>query len=338
MGNVLKERREELGKNIKEIAKITRVRANYLKAIEEEEFSTLPIPVYTKGYIKEYAKFLGVPVDLALAPYERYLEEINAPKDKRQVKKDDLESSVFDKQVRQEQPEIVVPEKIDTPAKTVSYSEPGESQPSRRFSPSKLLWLIPLSVIIFTYYIVTSQKGAPPVSHKAETTMPMQKQETEQPKEVQLSELAKPAEQPQKDQIPKEQPKTEPVKAADESTQPQKRKHVLDITAIEKVQVQLIIDGSEKKEMTLNAGDKMNFTAYRSFDIKADNAASIKLKFNGKEVKNIGNAGGQVKLNLPEPKPSKPANSEKVKNKQKEEKTVPSSDISIPQQAPQSNP
>lgn len=73
MGNVLKERREELGKNIKEIAKITRVRANYLKAIEEEEFSTLPIPVYTKGYIKEYAKFLGVPVDLALAPYERYL-------------------------------------------------------------------------------------------------------------------------------------------------------------------------------------------------------------------------------------------------------------------------
>ena len=49
MSKFLKERRIELGKELKEIASTTRIKGAYLKSIEEEEFDKLPVEVYTKG-------------------------------------------------------------------------------------------------------------------------------------------------------------------------------------------------------------------------------------------------------------------------------------------------
>src|SRR5271169_1321161 len=82
MSKLLKERREELGKELRAIAEVTRIKGAYLRSIEEEEFEKLPVEVYTRGYIREYAEFLGIPVDIALEPYEIYLRENRAGKGK----------------------------------------------------------------------------------------------------------------------------------------------------------------------------------------------------------------------------------------------------------------
>lgn len=75
-GEILKKKREELGYNLKEIAKTLKIRSDYLKAIEEGTFEKLPVEVYTKGYIREYAKFLKTDPEAVI---KAYIEKISPP-------------------------------------------------------------------------------------------------------------------------------------------------------------------------------------------------------------------------------------------------------------------
>ena len=76
VGEILKKRREELGQDLKEIAHTLKIRYDYLKALEAEDFEKLPVPVYTKGYIRDYAKFLDINPDIII---KAYMEKISPP-------------------------------------------------------------------------------------------------------------------------------------------------------------------------------------------------------------------------------------------------------------------
>jgi len=69
VGEILRKRREELGKDLREIAKISKIRYDYLKAIEDEAFEKLPLEVYVKGYIREYAKILNIDPEVVINTY-----------------------------------------------------------------------------------------------------------------------------------------------------------------------------------------------------------------------------------------------------------------------------
>ncbi len=80
LGNYLKEQRLKAGLSIKEISRGTRIRSEYLKALEEEQFSKIPGEVYIKGYINEYLRFLGIDPKEALELYKK-ARQINMPKE-----------------------------------------------------------------------------------------------------------------------------------------------------------------------------------------------------------------------------------------------------------------
>jgi cytoskeletal protein RodZ len=63
IGEKLKKRREELGIDLKEVANTLRIHYEYLKWIENNDLEKLPAEVYTRGYIREYARFLNVDPD-----------------------------------------------------------------------------------------------------------------------------------------------------------------------------------------------------------------------------------------------------------------------------------
>ena len=71
----LKKIRISSGLEIDDISRATCITARYLKAIEEGDFSDIPGDIYTRGYIKEYAKYLGVPFSEAIKEYEAYLKK-----------------------------------------------------------------------------------------------------------------------------------------------------------------------------------------------------------------------------------------------------------------------
>ncbi len=73
-GEVLKKRREELGLDIKETAELLRIQAEYLRAIEDDNFDRLPVAVYTKGYIRNYAQYLDVDAEPIILFYESHLK------------------------------------------------------------------------------------------------------------------------------------------------------------------------------------------------------------------------------------------------------------------------
>jgi cytoskeletal protein RodZ len=69
LGSYLRELRERRGVSLEEIARTTRVGRPYLEALEAGEFSQLPAPVFTRGFVVAYCQALGVPADEALAHY-----------------------------------------------------------------------------------------------------------------------------------------------------------------------------------------------------------------------------------------------------------------------------
>jgi transcriptional regulator with XRE-family HTH domain len=60
LGEVLAAKRGERGLTIEQAAAATRVRAHYLSALESDELERLVAPVYAKGHLRTYARFLGL--------------------------------------------------------------------------------------------------------------------------------------------------------------------------------------------------------------------------------------------------------------------------------------
>lgn len=58
LGQYLREAREAMGIDLREAAQQTRISINYLKALEEEDFSKLPGEVFVRGFLKSYGRFL----------------------------------------------------------------------------------------------------------------------------------------------------------------------------------------------------------------------------------------------------------------------------------------
>ncbi len=60
IGRLLKERREELGYTLQEAEQETRIRKTYLESLENNRFSELPGQAYVTGFIRVYARYLGL--------------------------------------------------------------------------------------------------------------------------------------------------------------------------------------------------------------------------------------------------------------------------------------
>lgn len=60
IGNLLQTARLSRGLSLEDIAQRTFIKLHYLQALEQEQFESLPAPVYTSGYIRQVARLLGL--------------------------------------------------------------------------------------------------------------------------------------------------------------------------------------------------------------------------------------------------------------------------------------
>jgi len=60
IGERLRNAREARGLTLAAVEGLTRIRAVYLQALEDEQFDRLPSPAYTRGYLRTYALALGL--------------------------------------------------------------------------------------------------------------------------------------------------------------------------------------------------------------------------------------------------------------------------------------
>jgi cytoskeleton protein RodZ len=74
IGTTLRETRIRARIDISEVEARTKIRAKYLRAIENEEWDLLPGPVYVKSFLRTYGEFLGVDTRTLLDEYKRRYE------------------------------------------------------------------------------------------------------------------------------------------------------------------------------------------------------------------------------------------------------------------------
>lgn len=60
IGEALRRRRAERGLTLSDIERDTRINRSYLEALEAERWDALPAPVYTRGFLRSYARQLGL--------------------------------------------------------------------------------------------------------------------------------------------------------------------------------------------------------------------------------------------------------------------------------------
>jgi len=68
-GERLQREREMRGITLEEISESTKITSRCLRALEEEDFDKLPGGVFTKGFVRAYAAYLGLDEDKAVADF-----------------------------------------------------------------------------------------------------------------------------------------------------------------------------------------------------------------------------------------------------------------------------
>jgi cytoskeleton protein RodZ len=69
IGHSLREARVRQGLDYSQVELATKIRAKYIRALEEEEFAVLPPGTYIKGFMRSYAEFLGLDGQLYVDEY-----------------------------------------------------------------------------------------------------------------------------------------------------------------------------------------------------------------------------------------------------------------------------
>lgn len=71
LGEKLRAAREERGISISEVAEQTRISPLYIESIEKDDFKLLPGGIFNKGFVRSFAKYVGVDEQEALQDYAR---------------------------------------------------------------------------------------------------------------------------------------------------------------------------------------------------------------------------------------------------------------------------
>jgi cytoskeletal protein RodZ len=261
VGDILKNRREELGHDLRQISNILKIKYDYLKAIEDGDLEKLPQEVYVKGYIREYAEHLRIDPEAAI---NAYLQQISPP----QVENKDI----------------------------------PQKEPVKRKIPKIVYLLISLLFILITItlsYTIFSQKAKDMKQPAEQTQKEISTPDAEPIKETPFSSVVTPGETTLSDskketQLPVTETKKEIVPPKKEVSQ-----QVLEVFATDTTWLMVLTDKTDPKEILLKPGDSAKWHAKNSFSLKIGNAGGIRLVFNGKEIKKIGEKGQVINIDLP---------------------------------------
>ncbi len=80
IGQRLQKERARMGLSLEEISEKIKIKSQFLSAIEKGEYDKLPSPAYAKGFVRNYAAFLGLPEAETVAFFKRDFDEKKALK------------------------------------------------------------------------------------------------------------------------------------------------------------------------------------------------------------------------------------------------------------------
>lgn len=76
VGSILKEARLAKNLTLADVEKVTKIRAKFLDAIEQDAYHLLPSPIYAKGFVKNYGDYLGLESTRVMAFFRRQTVDV----------------------------------------------------------------------------------------------------------------------------------------------------------------------------------------------------------------------------------------------------------------------
>jgi cytoskeletal protein RodZ len=269
LGEELKRRREERDITLADISEATRIGTRFLKAIESDNFSVLPGGIFTRSFIRAYAKQVGMGEDEALALYQ---QQTTSPGTEPQP----AQQSQADQRSRQ-------PVFVEQPVRPSAEPRARRSEPMAfRQSPARISWptiIIAGGIALFVVIIVlalvkqlnrASSESAPPSAQQAQNSTP----QTTPPAATQPTPPAVPPGDTQPAQPPPANvSQGEPLVAKIEAT-------------IDNCSIQYWIDDAAKPtSIMVRKGESQDLPPAQSqIKLNIGNRPALKLKINNRDV------------------------------------------------------
>jgi cytoskeletal protein RodZ len=149
LGEELRHKREQRGISLAEISEATRIGTRFLKAIETDNFSILPGGIFTRSFIRAYARHVGMNEDEAIA---LYLQQATGPGSEQTEAAATPPIPSEQPAKRPATPKLVPPKPAPAPERS-RRPEPI----SYRTSPSRTSWptlVIGAGIVVFIVIIV----------------------------------------------------------------------------------------------------------------------------------------------------------------------------------------
>ena len=201
VGSALRRARHERGVTIDEACRDTRIRREFIRALEAEDFDRLLGDVYVRGALRSYSTYLGLPAESVISAYERIAGDERPP------------------------------------------PPPPASEPVigalRRRDNHRLLVMVVATVLVFAaaFGVLSTRESAPPPATLADTAV---------------------------------ESRVRPIEAA--------------LTALQDVEVTVVVDGVEQRPFTLSDGESRAVTAAESLRISLARGGVTNVVVAGKDL------------------------------------------------------
>jgi cytoskeleton protein RodZ len=71
IGAALRDARRRYGMDVREVEDRTKIRAKYIRALENEDWETLPAPAYIRGFLRTYGSMVGLDGEMLVDEFRR---------------------------------------------------------------------------------------------------------------------------------------------------------------------------------------------------------------------------------------------------------------------------
>lgn len=289
-------KREALGLSLKDVFSLTRISVVNLEAIENGDFHDLPVPIYTKNFIKTYARVLDLDSKPILDSYQDYLNAQQIAQIPIPEAVPEKEQEPFSERLPRYKKYVVaavgaiavVVVAIIIISQQNQFSPDVPVKPQAIVAPAQPAAAIDASVNLPAPPVTPPQPVAQPVA--APETKQVQTQVLPPKPALPVKQSVVPLPTPAKQNVPTVE-KKEPVAISEGA-------NALVIKATEETWLRMKIDENPDFQVLLKPGEQIG---RKGTDFKVDigNAGGITMKFNGKVIENLGNSGQVIHMQFP---------------------------------------
>jgi cytoskeleton protein RodZ len=270
-GENLRREREMRGVSLEEIANATKIGVRALSALEEEQFSKLPGGIFTRSFIRSYARYLGLDEEAILAEYHLLVPG---------------EEGADLKRLGQQRPAKPQPRaRAPFVALLVAAALGAGGYALYRSAHHPLRTLLPPSSPAHAVRPPASAAGNPPPASASAPAVPAAASANQTV--AAGSAASTPA-------VPGTAPSTPAAPPSEASAQ----ELVLQVAATQRTWVAVEADGKPAMQRIMEPNEIQTLRARQFFDVTTGNAQGIILTLNGQTLKPLGHEGEVKKVRL----------------------------------------